>query len=374
MQKFRLSDIENLRVLGRTNGGLDPLTLFWNASGIELNVKGSECWVDLHADYDTFEPWIDILVNNYRTQRLMLPKGDTRLCVFRGLNPSLVRNVKILRDTQPMQDDAGMLFQITGFETDGSLEPLRNYAMKIEFIGDSITTGEGMCGAYMDMDWTGQNMDCVNNYTFLTARALNAEYHVFSQSGWGVHCSWDNNIHHTIAGYYETLCGFLDPEAYSRYGAGERWSFASWQPDVIVVNLGANDQFAFTSPAWTDPETGRKYKLRRNAYGLFEPEDRKIFEKDAVRLLRMLRRDNPNAYILWAYGMLGGFGGGNSLYPEISDAVLRCQTEDGDGRVESIELPDTAPGEYGSRMHPGIPSHTHAAEVLARRIQEIMQG
>ncbi len=374
MREYKLTEIPHLRVLGRTNGSLTPLTLFWNASGLELNVKGSECWVDIDADFDTFEPWVDVLINHARTQRLMLTPGHHRLCLFRGLDPGRVRNVMILRDTQPMKDDRRMLLQITGVETDGTFEPLQDYAMKIEFLGDSITTGEGMCGAYSDMDWTGQCMDSVNNYTFFTAQALNAEYHVFSQSGWGVHCSWDNNPDLAIPRYYETLCGFLDRENYAGYGAQDRWDFASWQPDVVVVNLGTNDQGAFGTPPYVDPVTGRQYKMHRNEYGLFEPADRKLFEKDVLAFLHMLRRDNPGAYLIWAYGMLGGADASATLYPEITDAVAQFVAETGDQRVEALELANTAPGEYGSRMHPGKPAHRHAAEILVKRIREISQS
>ena len=374
MREYKLTEIPHLRVLGRTNGSLTPLTLFWNASGLELNVKGSECWIDVEADFDTFEPWVDVLINHARTQRLMLTPGHHRLCLFRGLEPGLVRNVMILRDTQPMGSDRKMLLQITGVETDGTFEPLQDYAMKIEFLGDSITTGEGMCGAYLDMDWSGQCMDCVNNYTFYTAQALNAEYRVFSQCGWGVNCSWDNDPNQTIPRYYETLCGFLDRDSYAACGAQDRWNFASWQPDVVVVNLGTNDQGAFGTPPYVDPATGKQYKMHRNEYGLFEPADRKLFEKDVLAFLHMLRRDNPGAYLIWAYGMLGGTDSASTLYPEISDAVAQFAAETGDRRVEALELANTAPGEYGSRMHPGEPAHRHAAEILVKRIREISQS
>ena len=121
----------------------------------------------------------------------------------------------------------------------------------------------------------------------------------------------------------------------------------------MVVNLGTNDQGAFGTPPYVDPATGKQYKMHRNEYGLFEPADRKLFEKDVLAFLHMLRRDNPGAYLIWAYGMLGGTDSASTLYPEISDAVAQFAAETGDRRVEALELANTAPGEYGSRMHPG---------------------
>ena len=241
MREYKLTEIPHLGVLGRTNGSLTPLTLFWNASGLELNVKGSECWVDVEADLTPLNHGWMCWINHARTQRLMLTPGHHRLCLFRGLEPGLVRNVMILRDTQPMGSDRKMLLQITGVETDGTFEPLVGLRDEDRIPGDSITTGEGMCGAYLDMDWSGQCMDCVNNYTFYTAQALNAEYRVFSQCGWGVHCSWDNDPNQTIPRYYETLCGFLDRDSYAP-AARRTGGILPPATDVVVVNLGTNDQ------------------------------------------------------------------------------------------------------------------------------------
>ena len=52
-----LTQLPQVRALGR-HTGRDPLTLFWTASGIELEFTGSELWVDLFADYEVVEPWV----------------------------------------------------------------------------------------------------------------------------------------------------------------------------------------------------------------------------------------------------------------------------------------------------------------------------
>lgn len=367
MQNYKISELPYKRILGRTNGRRDVLTLFWNASGIELNVKASELWVTVKSDYETFEPWMDILINNVQTQRLMLTEGTKEYCVFRGLNPDLIWNVKILRDTQPIDRDPRMLMQILGLRTDDSAEfmPLREPSMRIEFIGDSITTGEGMGGALLDQDWTGQYMNAIDNYTFMTARELNAEYHVFSQSGWGVIANWENDARLIIPPYYEQVCGFLDPAVNEPLGALEKWNFASWQPDAVVINLGTNDKCAFTMPPFTDPDTGEVYKLHTLPDGNMDPADVKRFEDGVLDFLKMLRRDNPDAYLVWALGMLG-----NGLNDACQRAVDRFKAETGDRRADFLALPDTAPGEFGSRQHPGHRSHVHASRVLTAFLRQ----
>ena len=56
-----LTQLPQVRALGR-HTGRDPLTLFWTASGIELEFTGSELWVDLFADYEVVEPWVSVAV------------------------------------------------------------------------------------------------------------------------------------------------------------------------------------------------------------------------------------------------------------------------------------------------------------------------
>ena len=71
---------------GRTNGETDPLTLFWTASGLEVNVRGGELWVELSADWSMYEPWYSFVVNGEFLSRRMAEKGTHRVCVFRGMN------------------------------------------------------------------------------------------------------------------------------------------------------------------------------------------------------------------------------------------------------------------------------------------------
>ena len=107
------------------DGPSAPLTLFWTASGIELNATGSELWMDVEADYRTYEPWISVLINGAPVARQMVTAGRRRICVFRGMNPDAVKNVRIVKDTQAMSADPGCVLHIHGVESDGDFLPVR---------------------------------------------------------------------------------------------------------------------------------------------------------------------------------------------------------------------------------------------------------
>lgn len=362
-----LSDIENLKVHGRTTGCRNPLTLFWTGSGIELNAKGSELWIEVEVDYDIYEPWISVVINSAPVSRQMLTAGRYWVCIFRGMTRHEVKNIHIIRDVQAMSGDASSYMQIHSIKFDGEFLPVEERLYKFEFIGDSITSGEGTIGAKEEEDWISMWFSAINNYSTMTAEALNAEYRIISQSGWGVLTSWDNNPHFNIPQYYEKVCGLLKGEKNEELGAFKDNDFDAWQPDVVVVNLGTNDGAAFTSPEWKDEVNGEKHKQRINKDGRFNKEDLAEFEKAVYNFLIKLRKYNKQANIVWVYGMLGF-----QMLPSIYRAVDTYTRETEDKKVSVFQLPNTTDETVGSRSHPGVISHKKAAEELAGYIRELL--
>lgn len=367
LKEYALSEIGNLKIHGRTTGNLSPLTLFWTGSGIELNVKASELWVDIEAAYDVFEPWIAVLVNGALVSRQMVTAGRHWICIFRGMNSERVKNIRIIKETQAMNEDPNNRLQIHGVKCDGEFMPVKDRPYKIEFIGDSITSGEGAVGAKEEEDWIMMWFSAVNNYTYMTAVELNADYRVMSQSGWGVLTSWDNNPYKNIPDYYEKICSTVKGDTIKALGGYEDNDFEAWQPDVIVVNLGTNDEVAFHNPMWKDEATGMTHKQRLNEDGTFNEEDLKNFENAVTNFLKKLRKYNHKAHIIWAYGMIEG-----NMMPAIKRAVEAYKKETRDENVSVLLLPKITEETIGARMHPGILAHKKATRVLADYIKPIL--
>lgn len=367
LRQYALSEISNIKVHGRTTGCLNPLTMFWTGSAVELNAKGSELWIEVEAAYDMYEPWISILINSAPVSRRMLTAGRYWICVFRGMSENTVKNVRIVKDVQAMNGDPGCLLQIHGVKSDGEFLPVEERPYKLEFIGDSITSGEGAVGAKMEEDWISMWFSAVGNYAFLTAEALNADCRIISQSGWGVLTSWDNNPRFNIPDYYEKVCGILSGEKNEALGAHKENDFSSWQPDIVVVNLGTNDCGAFYNQEWKDAVTGESHKQRLNEDGSFNEEDLKAFGKAVESFLDKLRKYNTKAHILWAYGMLG-----LPMMPAIKSAVEAYRKRTGDGKVSVLELSEMTAETVGARYHPGLPAHQKAAQELTEYIRKIL--
>ncbi len=135
----------------------------------------------------------------------------------------------------------------------------------------------------------------------------------------------------------------------------------------MVVNLGTNDGSAFHSPEWKDEETGETHKQRLNEDGTLNEEDLHAFEDAAEKFLIKLRKNNPNAHIVWAYGMLG-----IPMMPAIYRAVDAYRKNTGDHKVSAFQLPNMTDDTVGARNHPGALAHEQTARELAGYLKGIL--
>ncbi|MDF2905622.1 MAG: family lipase [Herbinix sp.] len=367
LKEYMLSELKNIKVHGRTTDRRSPLTLFWTGSALELNVKGSELWIEIEADYNMYEPWISVLIDGAFVSRQMIIAGRYWICIFRGMNENVVKNVRVVKEVQAMNGDPDSRLGFHAVKLSGEFLPVEDRPYRIEFIGDSITSGEGIIGAKQEEDWISMWFGAVDNYTAMTAGNLNADYRVISQSGWGVLTAWDNNPYRNIPDIYEKVCGLLKGEKNQALGALDEYDFTSWQPEVVVVNLGTNDNGAFHSPEWRDEATGETHKQRLMEDGSYHEEDLKAFEKAVVQFLHKLRRYNVNAQIVWAYGMCG-----IPLMPAIYRAVEEYQKNTGDKKVAVFQLPNTTDETTGARWHPGKLAHEKAAKELTDYLKQYL--
>ncbi len=365
MQKFYdILEIPNLKIHGRTVEQ-SPLPLFWNHAGIEVNCTGSELWIDLETDCGFHEPWIAYEINEALMSRQMLLPGEHSLCIYRSMVPGVVKNVRFYRELQAMSEDDKCHVLVKGLRTDGEFLPVKAPTLKLEFIGDSITSGEGSYGALEDTEWLAMYMSSSRHYANIIEKAMNADARVISQGGWGIYTGWDNDVRHNIPSIYTPVCGLATGEFNERLGAAREYDFSSWVPDAIIVNLGTNDASAFNLPALEVPGHGLCKMRKDETTGVRNPEDeKKIFDAE-IAFLKLLRKKNPTSHILWVYGMLG-----NDLEGVITGALSEYSKQTGDGNVAYLALPDTTEETVGSHSHPGYKSHLVSARVLGKYLSE----
>ena len=125
------------------------------------------------------------------------------------MDANTVKNIRIVKETQAMNGDPGCSLQIHAVKSDAGFMPVLEKPYKFEFVGDSITSGEGVIGAKVEEDWIPMWFSSFNNYSSMTAQILNADYRIISQSGWGVLQVGIIILIANIPEYYNKVCGLL---------------------------------------------------------------------------------------------------------------------------------------------------------------------
>lgn len=336
------------------------LPLFWSGSGLELCFTGTELHVILEANFDRLEPWISVELNGAFLLRTPLNRGANEICLIRGLPAGTRKRVRLLKETQPMPDEPSSRLWISGLRwTGGEFLPLSEPAYRLEFVGDSLTSGEGLCGAREEADFASAWFSARAAFPQRTADLLGAECRTISQSGWGLRSDWRNDPRHALPDWYSRVCGPASGKICAALGAQEETAFDAWKPDAVIVNLGTNDAGAMENPPSTGPD-GVPFQQRNH------PEGLALLEDAAFAFLRRLRRHNPEAKLVWAYGMLGEA----PLQVPLVRAVERFREEDGSAWY--LPLPQVRPDTMGSRLHPGPACHREAAETLADFLRTIL--
>ena len=352
MADLSFSELPLVRTLGRT--ALDgQATILWHTgSGFVCRFTGSELWLRVAAEFAQIEPWLSVEINGAWLQRLPLPCGESEVCLFRGSTPGTVKQVRVLKECQAMPEDPAHRVRLLGLGgKEGEFLPLPPPKYRLEFIGDSLTSGEGLAGAQSETDWLPMFFSAVPHYARLTADALGAEYRIFSQSGWGLCSGWDNDPRHVVMDYYTTVCG--------QCGDNTAYDFGAWPADAVILNLGTNDSGAMARAAWHDPATGQPFRQEDT------PAGHARVAEAVARALRTVRRCNPQALLVWAYGMMD-----SELRPTIEAGIRQYKAETGDTRVFFLPLPAAAPADMGALEHPGPACHRQAAEVLTAFLRE----
>ena len=363
---YYLPDDPRIHILGRTKIHV-PLPLFWTGSGLEFCTDSGTLWLDLETDYDYNEEWIRIEVDGFCMQRLMLPKGKSRICAFRNWPQDTVRRIRILKEIQPLREDEKKMLLVWGLEGDGNLYEMEEKKFRIEVVGDSLSAGEGLGGAPTLQRAGAAVYGLENHYAIAVADHFDADFRIMAQSGWGVSCSCYNDNICIMPRYYEQICGTVLGERNRKLGAFEPNDFTAWQPDVVIVNLGSNDAFAMEQAPWVNPKDGTVHKQLENPYGGVERASALRFEEAVTAFLSKLRRLNPQAYLLWVYGMCD-----HRMAPYLECAVRTYLEKSGDTRASLQILPPTVPFWTGCNGHPGRKDHELTAQVIIHILKNVL--
>ena len=356
MKSF-LANEDNVKILGRTLSEDGTRWLILSASGIEFSVEAKKLVVDFTGD-ETAHPsqkadgspemnWAryEIFVDGKSVILGSMDKSEKSVTVFEGgtTKKAVVRILKLSEGTQSFMG----IKKITTDE-DGKISPTPQKKLKIEFIGDSITCGYGVEGKCSEEPFSTQTENAAKAYAYLAAQKLDADYLLTSFSGFGIVSGWTNdgniNTIQLVPAHYEKFAFSWNSKRFE----DRTWDFTSFQPQVIVINLGTNDD-SYT----------QDIEERQNEYAA-----------EYVKFLKTVREKNPNAHFVLAMSIMTG---GDRLFPWIEKAAKLYTKETGDSRLSTLHfVPQTKEEGFGCDSHPSEATQKRCADVMADFIEKLI--
>jgi hypothetical protein len=206
---------------------------------------------------------------------------------------------------------------------------------KIECIGNSIVVGssldisEAPCSDNPTPWFVNHN--AYYSYAAITARNLNAQYHISGVSGIGlIHSCCD--------------MGFEMPGVYAKINfrsTGLTWDFDQYTPDVVTISLGQNDGI----------------------------QDSTTFCSAYVSFINQIRNHYPDAVLILLNSPMAD-NSLNSVLVEYTNAVTEYFNGHGDTKVYAFELSHSL--NSGCGYHPSMAQHETIADELTAYIQTLM--
>lgn len=321
-----LADQGLLKTVGRAGFVGDDFQMDWTNSGFEITgtLSGDVSMIAKRTDNPGLEGidgcYVDVIVDGGEATRVKIPNGTNTVKLVSGLAEGK-HTVRVLTANSA----AFGTLSVSRVEFTGALEvpKTENSKLRILAIGDSITTGYGLYGKDGDSAAPANKIETSDgyySYAAVAARDLDAELSVVANEAAPI-----SEVH-----------GFVNK--LNRREGAPNWDWTKNKNDVIVINLGTNDE-------WISDKTSETALA------------------DAKALLDDMRKKNPDAEIIWVYGMM------RKDYEASYKAAVQYMNDKSDSKVHILEMtPDTTALEG----HPSKAAHAEYGKQLADYIRGLV--
>lgn len=346
---------ENVKLLGRTYMIDDTLWLSLSGSGVDFSYTGKKLSMTVVGDgastisgNDTNYARLAVYVDGERVIDDMINSPEKSYTIFESDKEKTV-SVQIIKLSETAMSTLGIKPLELG--EGGKLSPAPEKTHKIEFIGDSITCGYGVDDEDPNHNFSTATEDVTKAYAYKTAQKLNADYSMFSTSGYGIISGYTSNdekvTQQTIPQYYESMGFSWNSFNNTLRPQDAEWDFSKYQPDLVVINLGTNDDSYCKS-------NGERQEEYSSAY---------------VEFLKKVRKNNPTAHIICSVGIMG-----TRIYPAVEMAVYSYTKETGDENISAFkfEQQDGENDGLAADWHPTEATHEKASDKLVEYIRTVM--
>lgn len=326
-QNYALNEVaDRLKLLSRAFVANNGIACDLVASGIEFDayVEGNLSFT-VSCSEDTY---FTVFVDGERLEKRFEVKGgwNDRVIDLGDLGELALRNIRIVK--QGESNHSITILKKVEFYGFMATKP-KNADLYVEFIGDSITCGYGNLWTEQSADPSNQSgkalyEDGTQSYAYLAAELLRADFSIVSCSGIGIDRGYSNPDGN---GY--RMLDFYKATSYSR-SKTDLYDFATARvPDVVVINLGTNDQDLGSTES--------------------------AFKAGVKELIQFIRTSyNKDVPIIWAYGMMS-----DGRYQWAQSVLTEMGGEN--AKLYSVKLLQNKEGGNG---HPSLVAHDIAAQLL----------
>ncbi len=329
MKLFK-ADNTKIQYVGRVDFSNPQVPRIW-APGVYITArfKGKQCEILLNDEAGgSNHNYLEIIIDNKNPYRIELANKINTIKLPDSLSDT-EHTVIICKDTE---SNIGYI-DFVGFRCEKLLSLPSKLTRKIEYFGDSITSGTGMDLSVIPCDkgqWYDQH-NAYMSYGALTSRNINAQWQLTALAGVGlVHSCCNMNV--------------LMPQIYDKVFLRNdtiAWNFRDYQPDVVAICLGQND--------------GPK-------------QDSTFFCSTYVNFIKAIRQHYPKADIICLTSPMGD----NTLTPVMKrylTAITGAVNADGDKKVYKYFF--SKQYHNGCGGHPDLADHKLIADELTGYIKQL---
>ena len=298
----------------------------WTCSGFEVTFTGTYLRTEVQVNSSVCQYW-NVYVDGKEPYKIAVDQNGA-VDLAKDLSDG-IHTVKVEKATERW---ASTDFRRLTTSKNGSFSaPAPMPERKILVIGDSITAGFGTDKEYTLLtDPQNQHMHNGNKtYGAYLSRAFHAQNQILGCSTYGIRQNADRT-----PGVMQSI--FLKTD-YNK-DKGRDYGF-DWTPDVVIINLGTNDEAAGVSEAEAAAAAGDFIRLIRSKY--------------------------PRAAIIWAYGVMG------RKYMSAFENMVQTLNAEGLADVYFQPLDAQKADTVGLDGHPSALTHKRMAEKLIPLIERI---
>lgn len=330
-----------LLTLGRTYYKGTTLYLDWTNSGFSMNFNGTGVTAQIDVTIKNNGPgYLNVYVDGALVPTSTITVDKNGSYVLASGLPAGPHTLTVRKRCETTGYGAALIAIKEVAVTGGTFSaPPARAARQIEFVGDSITSGFGNMVTDGQGNYSSHNTNGNATYATMTAAAFGAEAQVISRSGIRFGRYPDKPETDSWIPHYAKTASI---------GGGDTsdWDFAARPSDVVVINLGTNDAGA--------------------RMGDGSAISASLYQSEAKALLQLVRQKNPNAYIVWVYGMMG-------INATVASGIQAAVNELNDPKISYLPLTplNNALEGTGIGNHPTITSSLNRSYVLTEYIAQL---